>query len=132
MKLDLIRKEFTENSTIGEIQIDRKFFCYSLEDAVRDTKIKGITAIPEGEYQVIMTHSPRFKMVMPLLCGVPNFEGVRIHAGNSSKDTEGCILVGYVKAKDTIGQSKKAFNDLMVLLKEANNSIKISITSERI
>jgi hypothetical protein len=130
MKLHLYRKEFTDQSTIGELWIERSFFCYTLEDAVRDIKIAGETAIPAGSYQVIMSYSPRFKTVLPLLCGVPDFEGVRIHAGNTAKHTEGCILVGHTKAENFIGQSKKAFSDLMQILKAANNVIKITIINE--
>lgn len=130
MRLYLYRKVFTGQSTIGELWIERKFFCYTLEDIVRDIKIAGETAIPAGSYQVIMTYSPRFKKILPLICGVPDFEGVRIHTGNKASHTEGCILVGYAKAENFIGQSKKAFNDLMQILSIANNAIKITITNE--
>lgn len=68
---------------------------YTCEDVVRDHKIPGLTAIPAGVYKVEMTYSNRFHRVMPLLLDVPGFTGIRIHAGNSSTDTDGCILVGF-------------------------------------
>ena len=109
----------SENSTIGEMTIDGKWECYTLEDVERDVKIKSETAIPKGTYKVIINKSNRFKKLLPLLLNVPNFEGVRIHPGNSNHDTEGCILVGRTKSKDFIGQSRKAFESLFAKMKLA-------------
>ena len=73
--------------------------------------------------------SPRFKKVLPLLLDVPHFEGVRIHTGNTEKDTEGCILVGYNKVKGKVINSKIAFDKVMKYLELAtiNNEITIEV-----
>jgi hypothetical protein len=119
MKIQIKRLHKTENSTIGEMTIDGKWECYTLEDVERDVKIKSETAIPKGTYKVIINKSNRFKNLLPLLLNVPNFEGVRIHPGNTNHDTEGCILVGRTKSKDFIGQSRKAFESLFAKMKLA-------------
>lgn len=103
IKLKLERFFFGETYTVGRLFIDGKYFCDTLEDRYRDLdsekKIDGETAIPEGIYEVRVTWSPRFKRNLPLLFGVPHFEGIRIHRGNFAKDTHGCILVGENKIK---------------------------------
>lgn len=126
MKLTLKRTDFTDNSTIGELFIDGAFFCYTIEDKVREVKIKGVTAIPTGTYKVIVNMSNRFKKLMPLLLDVPNFEGVRIHAGNTSADTEGCLILGYSKSANFVGNSKKAVADFMKKI-EGQKDITITI-----
>ena len=65
MDLQLIRKEFTQRSTIGELSVDGQFECYTLEDMVRPVKIKGMTAIPAGAYEVVVTFSARFQRLLP-------------------------------------------------------------------
>lgn len=106
MKLELYRKYRKNGYTIGLLYADGKFVCNTLEDTDRgltsamserqiaSIKVKGKTAIPTGIYPIIVTYSPRFKKQMPLLCNIQNFEGVRIHSGNTANDTEGCILCG--------------------------------------
>lgn len=95
--------------TIGKLYIDGAYFCDTMEDTVRTgEKIAGKTAIPAGTYKVKMTWSPRFKRYLPEILNVPNFTGVRIHAGNSALDTEGCILLGLNKVKARVVCSKNA------------------------
>jgi hypothetical protein len=128
MELKVIRETFTEDSTIGKMYINDVYHCYTLEDKVREVKVQNVTAIPKGRYEVIINFSNRFKQQMPLLLNVPNFEGVRIHFGNYSKDTEGCILVGSSKAVNMIGNSRAQYAKLMTALKKASKDEKIFIT----
>ena len=91
--------------------------CDTLEPTWRDyahggRKIKGCSAIPEGRYAVVISYSPRFKQWLPILLGVPNFSGIRIHAGNTAKDTEGCILVGENREVGKVLDSRKWVNAL--------------------
>jgi len=121
MDMILRRKWATGVSTVGELEVDGQFECYTLEDVVRgnEPKVYGKTAIPAGTYKVTVTFSNRFQKPMPLLHDVPGFEGVRIHSGNTSQDTEGCILVGRVRESDRIGESKLAFKHLFPQIQEA-------------
>ena len=121
MEIKIKRLHRTENSTIGELSIDGVFECFTLEDKEREVKIKSETAIAKGTYKVIINQSNRFKRLLPLLLNVPNFEGVRIHSGNSNHDTEGCILVGLTRSQDFIGQSRKAFDKLFKKMQKAEN-----------
>lgn len=124
MNLQLLREIFTDQSTIGSLSIDGKFYCYTLEDVDRKledggAKIYGQTAIPRGRYDIIIDWSPKYDKDMPHVLNVPQFNGVRIHTGNSAKDSEGCILVGKTKSTNWVGQSTIAFNGLMDMFEKA-------------
>lgn len=127
MHLTLKRFAFKETYTIGRLSIDGEYFCDTLEDKVRPdgVKIYGETAIPAGTYEVVITYSNRFKRLLPLLLNVPMFEGIRIHPGNTSVDTHGCLLVGFNTAKGKITQSRATFEKLFQKLHKAD---KITIT----
>jgi hypothetical protein len=139
MELKVIRKEFTDVSTIGELHINGEFFCFTLEDKDRDlyqqqpiqdiakAKIFGKTAIPYGKYDLALTYSNRFQKYMPQVLNVPGFDGIRIHAGNTDVDTLGCILCGMNKATDKIFESKIAIEKLYPILKNAEKKEKITI-----
>lgn len=133
MNLTLKRRWLIDNATLGELFIDGEYFCYTLEDKVRDVKIKGITAIPYGSYKVVIDWSSHFGKRMPHILSVPNFEGVRIHAGNTAIDTEGCILVGFTKGEATIGKSRDAYDQLFTAFEASfnrNEDITIDILKE--
>jgi hypothetical protein len=115
MELTLNRFKMEEKRTIGKLLIDGWFYCYTLEDTVRPLGVKswGETAIPAGRYEIRMTYSPHFKAVLPILLDVPGFEGIRIHAGNTEADTEGCILVGHNLDGEYISSSRMALAGLL-------------------
>jgi hypothetical protein len=127
MKLKLVREPSSETTTLGNLYIDGEWFCYTLEDKVREVKYAGITAIPIGTYKVVITWSPRFKRQLPLLVDVSGFDGIRIHPGNTHKDTEGCILVGEYVEGEFLYKSKIAFDRLYAILVKAKDSITIEI-----
>ena len=118
MKMKLIRFKRTNSCTFGKLYIDDKFYCYTLEDIVREVKIKHQTAIPTGTYQVVINYSIRFKRMMPLLINVPNFTGIRIHAGNTAANTSGCILVGSEISEESILGSSTVFKNLFNFLED--------------
>ena len=143
MRLELKRKALLPEYTIGDLFVDGKLFCNTLEDTVRDLnkdgdlndagegKVYGQTAIPYGTYEVVITYSNRFKKQLPLLENVKGFEGIRIHPGNTKEDTHGCILVGVNSKKGMVTESKKTFDKLFSLLRDAvemKETIFITIT----
>jgi hypothetical protein len=102
MKITVARASSIGGATVGKLYIDGVFTCHTLEDEVRERvgepvaswKIHGATAIPAGQYRVTLEDSPRFGPATLTIHDVPGFKYIRMHAGNTSADTEGCLLLG--------------------------------------
>ncbi len=125
MILDRVKyPDFTE----GTLSFDGEFFCDTLEDPVRELKdlngdgdfmdtgegkIYGDTAIPAGRYRVVLSHSPAFDKILPLLEKVPGFTGIRMHGVRSKLGTKGCIGVGKKDQRGLLYEGKKT-EDLLV------------------
>ena len=140
MELKLIRKYRKTDYTIGILYINNEYFCEILEDTdrglkdsmsleeIKKIKIKDQTCIPYGKYQILMTYSPKYKKIMPLVNNVKGFEGIRIHSGNTNKDTSRCLLPGFNKIKGQVINSRGTFNKLYSLIQTAiNNNEKVTI-----
>ena len=114
MQISVVREQYRPGCTVGRMFVDGTFECFTLEDGIRTKKVYGETAIPAGSYSVIVNYSPRFKTSLPLLQDVPNFEGVRIHPGNTAANTLGCILVGrnWTPGSEQVTASRLAFEPL--------------------
>lgn len=129
MTLELSRHPAGLTCVIGDLTIDGEPFTHTLEDLPRKTKVAGETCIPAGTYRVVLTESeavkqgrlwsPNEKGLLPLLLSVPGFEGIRIHAGNTDKNTRGCILVGSWRGGEFLNNSRDALSSLMDMLEIA-------------
>lgn len=115
----LNRESVTEDATLGRFFWGNECLYYTVEDRSRLVKVYGKTAIPCGIYRVDITESARFKKRLPILLGVPGFTGIRIHAGNTSKDTDGCIIIGLKKEPNGVSKSQLAMSDFMPRLQTA-------------
>lgn len=149
MRLELTRIYKGRDYTIGRLYVDGVYLCDTLEDTdrglssamtsaeIKALKVFGKTAIPRGMYFVDMqTVSPRFRLRkwakahggrVPRLQGVRGFDGVLIHPGNTASDTDGCILVGYNKAKGKVLESVAAYERLFALLDAAPELITLTV-----
>ena len=129
MNLVLNRRPSVGGATIGELLSDEARICFILEDEIREVegqsvsewKIKGQTAIPSGTYEIVFQNSPRFGPDTMTLLDVPGFEYIRIHGGNVSGDTEGCLLTGLRVTANSIvgGTSQSALTLLKQIVREA-------------
>lgn len=145
MRLTLKRTYNNAKYCIGHLYVDGEYLSDTLEDTSRGLngkmslkdilkiKIKGLTAIPTGVYAISLnTVSPKYskkkffmdlcKGKMPRVLNVPGYDGILIHTGNSAKDTDGCILVGYNKVKGGLVNSTEAFIKLYGMLKKAHDN----------
>ena len=138
MKLSLTRIAKRPDYTIGRLTDEKgERICNTLEQAWRDynggeLKVPKKSAVPEGTYRVVVTKSPRFGRYLPLLVGVPGFEGIRIHAGNNAEyDSRGCILVGERNAPGMIINSRVTLRRIIdMMMRERKICITIKLKEQ--
>lgn len=114
MHLTMFREPSVNGATLSKLFNGLDFVCDVLEDEVREIhglpvaewKVPGQTAIPAGTYEVDVCYSQRFGPNTLTLLDVPGYSSIRIHAGNTDEDTEGCLLVGVRLGKDAITMSR--------------------------
>lgn len=122
MILRLIREPSLHEATLGTLFINGVFHCFTLEDAIRPEKITGKTCIPPGRYAVRLSWSPKFSRILPEVLGVPGFDGIRMHPGNTTADTDGCILCGLQRTSLTVLNSKAAHHSLQERIEAAHRT----------
>jgi hypothetical protein len=139
MIITVRRIAMKDTYTIGKLYIDGVYFCDTIEDKdrglddsmeeseIRKKKVYGLTAIPLGTYKVEITYSPKFKKNLPLLIGVKGFEGIRIHSGNTAKDSLGCIIVGKNKKVGMVLDSRATMTKLLKVLTSTKENIWLTI-----
>lgn len=110
LQLTLIRLHSSSklDSIQGELYVNGLFFCHTIE--------RLSTCIPTGRYPLCVSYSPRFKTMLPLVSSVKGRFGIRIHSGNTSKDSKGCILVGKLDSNFTIINSRVTLHLLLDML----------------
>lgn len=108
--LTLVRYTRTETAILGSLYMNGAFVCYTLENAAK--------AIPCGLYTVQNSKSPKFKRELPLLfsLNVPQSRGIRIHRGNTFKDSQGCVLVGMGRGADKYSVTESVNAETMVTM----------------
>lgn len=125
--LRVIREPSIDGRTLGVLFVDDRFFGFTLEDTIRDRdgvpvevwKVPGETAIPAGRYRVTISHSARFGRPLPEVLAVPGFTGIRLHPGNTSAETSGCVLVGLTRGGAGIGKSREACDLVQAVISAA-------------
>ena len=110
MLIKLYRNQPQGSAITGRLVIDGRWFCNTLERVGYQ--------IPALCYHVAVTHSPRFKRLLPLVQNVPQRSGIRFHRGTKPQHSTGCILVPADKEKQLTDLILKTQNNHEEILLE--------------
>lgn len=127
VELTVLRQSSRNGFTPGQLLWAGVHECFTCEDVIREVpgkpvsswKVQNETAIPAGRYRVKLSYSPHFRQVLPEVIDVPGYTGIRIHIGNTAKDTDGCLLLGETQTTTGVASSTAAFGTFMLKLSRA-------------
>lgn len=135
MILTRVVREPKGAATPGRFWFDDVPICYTLEDQDRllevagaSAKVYGETCIPRGLYEIRLTHSTRFNVIMPQVMEVPFFHGIRWHPANDISELEGCTAFGMARSDDgmKVMRSQEAYDKVLSMITPLiNNGVKI-------
>lgn len=85
----------TRKKTEGKAVLGTMAIPYNDATYLADTIENADFLIPEGEYVLDITWSPKFKKPLPQIMDVPDRDGIRIHMGTKPEHSTGCVLVNF-------------------------------------
>jgi hypothetical protein len=115
----LTRYFFAEDVTLGKLYLDGELFCETLE-LTHYMNRPRTDCIPTGVYPLEVTYSPKFKRETVELMNVPERLFIRIHSGNTKKDSSGCIIV----AKNVDTDKRMVWGDSLEIEKKITEYVK--------
>ena len=121
--IEIIRTS-TGDQTICVLRIDKTTVALTLEPPNLQNK-RNISCIPTGSYKYKHYYSTKFQRLCIALYDVPDRNYIAVHPGNTSEDTQGCILVGQGIKNDQLFNSKKALD---AIINKLTDSGTITIT----
>lgn len=101
--IHIVRYKTTETAILGQLFLNGAFVCMTMENKR--------TGIPCGFYKIENSISPKFGRELPLIYNdtdVKASRGIRIHCGNDSSSSAGCVLVCMSFNGDKLKDSKLA------------------------
>ncbi len=123
MKLILQRINQDDTATEGILTLEKEsletFLCFTLERPWQNNQ-RGISCIPTGEYYCAPHRRPSGEWSF-IIWGQgisqaydPAFERseILIHSGNTTADSQGCVLPGRSRSPHFVGHSKSAMGDI--------------------
>ena len=114
--IEITRIHSTPYLTIGVVKTYKDSMCsfigFSLELGWKDN-VPNISCIPPGFYKYTEYYSNKFRSICLRLLEVPERTGIVIHPGNTTDDTQGCILVGEYIHHDKLYNSRLTLSRLL-------------------
>ena len=132
MVLEIVRFKEIDDMTLGHFVLRDEgrevLKGYTCEPAGPDTTQSGMDRrIPQGQYQIAWHDSPKFRARLPLLWNkiVPKSRCILIHAGNTGRNTEGCVLLGSSLGEHGVKDSRAALSALLAAVKGQEFAVRI-------